>query len=267
MRPLRGFTLIEMVMVIVLMGIIIAVIAPLAAQPFRAYQASKDRAQLVSLADQAFFLMQRDIHAALPNSIRVNSTGTAFELIHVVSAGRYRAQDSGLTGSDTLDFTTADSSFQVAGPFTQPPAGSQLVIYHTGQTGADAYAGDAVITPAGTTLTVTNNNPESLITLSSAHQFPYPSPMQRFYVVDTPITYMCKNSQLWRYDQYSLQTTVASPPPSARASLVSDQVGSCQFSYQPGTASRAGLISVQLVITGQNEQLSIMEQANVPNGI
>ncbi len=267
MNRRRGFSLIEMVMVIVLIGLIIAVIAPLAAQPFRAYQASRDRAQLVSLADQAFFLMQRDLHAALPNSIRVNTAGTAFELIHVVSAGRYRAQNSGLSGSDPLDFSTADSSFQVAGPLSQPAAGTAIVIYHTGQTGADAYAGDPVITPAGTTITATSNNPESLITLSSPHQFPYPSPMQRFYMVDTPITYTCQNNQLWRYDQYTLQTTVASPPSSARATLVSDQVGSCLFSYQAGTASRAGLISLQLIMTGQNEQLSILEQTNVPNGI
>ncbi len=267
MRRLYGFTLIELVITLVLVGIVIAVVAPLAAQPFRAYIATQNRSQLVSQADADFFLLLRDAHAALPNSLRVNAAGTAVEMLHVQNAGRYRTVPSSLGGSQILDFSTAVSSFQVDGPLAQAPAGTQLVIYNTGQPGADAYAGDPVITPVSTVVTATASSPESLLSLSVPHQFPFPSPMQRFYLVDTPITYACLNGQLWRYDQYPIQSVVASPPAGARASLVGTQLLSCQFSYIAGTSSRAGLLSVQLQLNANNESLTLMEQANVPNGI
>ncbi len=267
MQKYHGFTLVELIISMVLMGIIVAVLAPLAAHPFTAYQSGKERAMLVALADDDFFLMLRDVHQALPNSLRVNTAGSAFEMIHVANAGRYRAVASNVAGSDTLDFTQPDSSFQVAGSLPNPAAGTQLVIYHTGQPGADAYAGDAVITPASTAITSTPGTPESLVQLSSAHQFPYPSPTQRFYLIDTPVTYLCKNNQLWRYDQYTLQSAAASPPAGARTSLVSDDVSACSFSYLPGTATRAGVISLQLTLSANGESIQLLEQANVPNGI
>ncbi|NNM52262.1 MAG: prepilin-type N-terminal cleavage/methylation domain-containing protein [Pseudomonadales bacterium] len=267
MHNSRGFTLVELIIAMVLMGIIVAVLAPLAAHPFTAYQSGKERAMLVALADDDFFLMLRDVHQALPNSLRVNAAGTAFEMIHVENAGRYRAVASNLAGSDTLDFTQPDNSFQVAGSLPNPTAGTQLVIYHTGQPGADAYAGDAVVTPTNTGITSIPGVPESLVKLSSAHQFPYPSPTQRFYLIDTPISYLCKNNQLWRYDQYALQPVAASPPAGARFTLVSDDVTACTFTYQPGTATRAGVISLQLTLSANGETIQLLEQGNVPNGI
>ncbi len=263
----RGFTLIELVISLVLIGIIAAIILPLSASPFQAWAATRERTHLVMLADNALDLMQRDIHEALPNSLRVSANGQGFELLHVASAGRYRASASNLPSSDTLDFTQPDSSFQVAGPQAPVPAGSRLVIYHTGQPGADAYAGDAVITPPGTRVNVSSGSPESLITLSSAWQFPYPSPAQRYYVVDTPISYVCSAGQLLRYSAYAIQPAIASPPAGSTSALVSPQISACQFSYQSGTATRSGVITLQLTLTGNGENVNLLEQVYVPNGI
>lgn len=265
MKKPYGFSLIELVMVIVLMAVLMAVIGPLTAHPFQAYADLQRRAQLVTLAENALQLMERDIHQALPNSLRVN--GTAFELIHVQSAGRYRAYASVLPGSDTLDFTQPDAGFQVAGSFAAPPSGTRLVIYHTGQTGANAYAGDAVITPTTTSITSTPGANESLITLSSPWQFPFTSPLQRFYIVDTPITYRCNGNQLLRYDNYAIQLAAASPPNGARSALVSDLISSCSFAFSPGTAQRAGVITLSLSLSSAGEQVSLLKEVSLANGI
>lgn len=262
-----GVTLVELIISMLLIGLIAAIILPLSATPFQAWAATRERTHLVGLADNALSLMRRDIHQALPNSLRVNANGSAFEMLHIAQAGRYRAYAGDQAGSDSLDFSQPDGSFQVAGPQSAPPAGSRLVIYHTGQVDADAYAGDAVITPASTSLSISSGNPQSLITLSSPWQFPFPSPAQRYYIVDTPISYVCQGGQLLRYSNYAIQSVVASPPAASTTSLVSPQISSCQFSYQSGTATRAGIITLSLGFSGQGETISILEQVYVPNGI
>lgn len=265
MRTRNGFTLVEMVMVIALMGVVLAALAPITLNPFRTYDDLRRRAELVMLAENALQNMARDIRSSLPNSIRIN--GSALELLHVSGGGRYRAQESDQSSSDPLDFTQADSSFQVFGSMSTPASGSRLVIYHTGQNGADAYSGNSVITPASTSITVTSGTSESVVTLSTAHQFAWASPQQRFYIVDTPVTYRCSGGQLNRYDSYSIQSTTASPPVSARSARVTDLISACTFTYQPGTPQRSAIVTLDLTLAKDNEQVRLLEQINVPNGI
>jgi len=118
----RGFTLIEMVMVIVVGGIVAAMTVSILTLPINAYVDSSRRATLTDVAESALRRMQRDIRAALPNSIRVSSDGQSLELLHLVDGGRYRAElavdASGAligNGGNILDFTINDTSFAVLG--------------------------------------------------------------------------------------------------------------------------------------------------------
>lgn len=265
MKTTRGFTLVEMVLVITLMGVVLAALVPITLNPFRSYDDLRRRSELVAQGESAIRNMARDVRASLPNSIRIN--GSALELLHVSSGGRYRAAESDQSGSDPLDFTQADSSFQVFGSMSTPASGSRMVIYHTGQSGADAYAGDTVITPASTILSSTSGSSESLVTLSSPHRFGFSSPQQRFYIVDTPVTYRCSSGQMNRLDQYTIQSSPASPPASARTARVSDLVSACTFTYQPGTPQRSAIVTIDLSLARDGEQVRLLEQIHVPNGI
>ena len=89
-RP-HGFTLIELVMVIVVMGVIGATLAAFMRKPVDAYFDTARRAALTDVADTAVRRISRDIGGALPNSIR-NPSSSCIEFIPTRTGGRYRAE-------------------------------------------------------------------------------------------------------------------------------------------------------------------------------
>lgn len=268
----RGFTLIELVIVIVVGGIVAALTVSILTLPINAYIDSSRRATLTDVAESALRRMQRDIRRALPNSIRISSDNQTIEMLHLVDGGRYRAKlfidASGAASGDILDLTTTDTSFDVLGPlqnFANITTGSDRVaIYPLDTTGNNAYAGDniSIITATSTTNNLNFN----------AFQFPLASPQQRFFVIDTPITYHCdtsasenKNKTLTRYQDYTIQASQPEPP-SSGAALQANYLSSCNFSYNSGSSSRAGLVTIELTLTDdENESVRLIHQVHVDN--
>jgi len=271
-RTQHGFTLIEMIIVIVIGGILAAMTTSILTLPINSYIDSTRRATLTDAAESALRRMQRDIRRALPNSIRVSSDGQSLELLHIVDGGRYRAQyytdASGAINGDTLDFTATDTSFDVLGSlqnFAQVTAGEdRLVVYPVDASGANAYVGSnsSVVSNASTV--------DSLA--FTAKQFPLASPQQRFFIIDTPITYRCdtdpsarKDRTLVRYQNYDIQATQPTPP-SEGAAIQANYLASCQFSYSSGSSSRAGLVTIELSLTDDaNESVRLVHQVHVDN--
>ena len=98
----RGFTLMEMVIVIVILGVIGGIASTFLRSPLQGYFDSMSRARLVDIADTALRRIARDLQAALPNSVRTIPSGGVqyLEFIPTVGGGRYRAEKSS-TGTGT----------------------------------------------------------------------------------------------------------------------------------------------------------------------
>jgi prepilin-type N-terminal cleavage/methylation domain-containing protein len=82
----RGFTLVELIMVIVIMGVIGGMVSVFMKSPIDAYVDSARRAALTDVADTAVRRMARDIRKALPNSLRQSIAVVATALNKVVRA-------------------------------------------------------------------------------------------------------------------------------------------------------------------------------------
>lgn len=282
-RRARGFTLVELVVTIALASIVVAFAAMFIVTPVKSYQAQARRAELVDSADAVLRLIGRDVRAALPNSIRIvdNGSTVALEMLNAVDAVRYR--DSGATADPTqeLDFASPDDSFASISQFddiTRPFSTTThyLSIYNVGVPGADAYSLTNVITPPGTNIIIDDSATlgEDVITMSPAFRFAYRSPGNRVYLVSGPVTYLCDENAgtVRRYSGYSIAANQANRDSAgellgagAVAAMVANDVASCQFEYSPGTAQRAGLVTLRVSIVRDGETISLVHQVHVGN--
>lgn len=256
-----GFSLVELVVVLVLLGILATVSVQILRQPIDASADAQRRARLADAADQAMARLSRDLRLALPNSIRTSADGRAIEMLIAPMAGRYRARPTAAGAGDVLDFAAADDGFDIVAPLPEAPgAGQWAVVYNLTADGlqANAWAGDnRAIIAAGSTPT--------RIALAPAFQFPYPSPAQRVYVVSGAVQYRCDaGGNLLRHAGYAPGAGMVVPP-AAAGTLVAEGLGLCSFRYQPGNASRQGLASLSLSVTRDGESLSLLKSVHLPN--
>lgn len=285
-----GATLIELVIVIAISAIVAGAITAFMARSMTGFVDSRMRAALVDAADGALGRTKREVRLALPNSVRVSPDARTLEILHVVDGARYRraagvnplgADHSAST--DWLSFTGADTQWNVLGRFRSVPftygtalaSGSRLAVYPTSSavwSEAAAGASPATITPAGTTVTILDDGDEDAIQLSSAFRFVLDSPRQRIFLLDGPITYRCDLAArtLTRFSGYAPTAAqpidpAASPLLAASRALLASSVSSCAFRYDPGTATRAGLVSLSLGLSQGAEQVSLLEQVHVEN--
>lgn len=263
----RGFTLIEMVMVIVILGIVGAMVAVFMRAPIDAYFDGSRRAALTDVADTALRRMSRDLRKALPNSIR-NPNSNCIEFIPTRTGGRYRAQDSTPGDGSALDFSVADTRFNMVGSNSALPAdqqiraGDRVVVYNLGITNATAYAGDNTSLVSSVV-----DGTETAITIT-AKQFPLASPSQRFQVIpaeESVVSYVCSGGVLYRNAGYGYATTCPAPV-SGVTPVIAKGVSACNFSYSGSDLQRNALVQVTLQLSNTaNETVSLYHAMHVSN--
>jgi MSHA biogenesis protein MshO len=264
---LRGFTLVEMIIVIVITGIIAAVVAVFIRKPVEGYFDTARRAQLTDIADTALRRIARDVHLALPNSVRTTDGDQSLEFLLTRTGGRYRAEPKSDGSGDVLDFTTTDTAFDVIGPGVIMAQGDQIVVYNLGPnvSGANAYAGDNITSYTGAPGVQTHMS-------IAPFKFPLASPGGRFQVVEGPVSYACDlaTGTLWRYWGYAIQASepaAASLPGLAgpNAARLATQVTGCVFRYVEGVTERSGLLEMQLTLEDGGEKVSLYHTVHVSN--
>ena len=286
-----GFTLVEMIMVIVITGIIGGMVAVFLKAPIDQYIAVGRRAALTDIADTAIRRMARDVRTAVPNSVRVAGCGAnpCVEYLPTRDGGRYRAaQDcTGACTGNTLTFGAADNTFDIIGTAINFVAGDYIVVGSTQSSGNPPY--DTTVTgvlraysgAAGSQSTVTFNNSPGLPVWAEL-------PSQRFDVVDgaqQAVTYACvgtlgtldpnQNGQakLVRYWNYGFQSSQQTPagialntaPVTAHSeAILADKVFACTIDYAL-TNQRFGLLAVRLTLTSGGESVSLYNEIHVNN--
>ena len=288
--PQRGFTIVELVIVIVITGIIAASLTVFFRPAVDSYLGSRARADLTDQADTALRRMVRDVRVAVPNSIRTPGD-QCFELIPTSTGGRYRsgpdtvndaASCTSTTCSAALDTTQATTVFDVLSPLSTTPAVGDWVVVGN-QNPGDVYAGtnraaiaSAVTTPANAAFG------RHRISVAST-QFPIGYDGGRFSVVPNAqraVFYVCSGADgtldasgngkgtLYRLMNYGFNASYPSACPStAGADVLASRVRSCSFVYDPnqGATQQNGFVWMQLEVARNNESAHLAIGAHLSN--
>jgi MSHA biogenesis protein MshO len=269
----HGFTLVELVMVIVIMGVIGGIVSVFMKSPIDAYIASGRRAALTDVADTVVRRMARDFRSSLPNSIRTSGS-SCIEFIPTKTGGRYRADEKTLGDDTSLDFSRTDSTFNMLGSNNALPVGQKIgandlvVVYNLGIAGASAY--DPVISNNFTTVTSVGPESAAETTINIApKQFPLASGGNRFHVVaatEQQVAYVCNGTNLYR-SVASAPTTAASCTPSGP--IIASHVNCAQtsFSYSGSDLARNALVSMVLSLLDSSgtETVTLQHEVHVSN--
>jgi MSHA biogenesis protein MshO len=278
-RFARGFTLIELVVVIVLMAIIVATTIYFV-YPVRQAADLTNRAELTDIADNALQRIGRDVRLALPNSVR-RASSIQLEFIPIRTAGRYRAEPGGAgcdttadaAGSDELAFDVADGCFKSIG--TVANAGTIttsdfLVLNNYGFADQDAYATSGTLNRVQISQADEQGGLRERINFASTtfSRTLHDSAGKRFFIVTTPVTYVCDLGirTLTRYSGYAFGAAYTT----GTAALIAENVQDCSFDYEPNAAPQVGLLTLRLKLSktlsgGETETVSLYHAVHVNN--
>ncbi len=297
-RTQRGFTLIEMIIVIVITGIIAGMVAMFLRAPVQGYVDSSRRAEMSDIADTALRRMARDIRTAVPNSVRLPvPAGSAYvEFLPTRDGGRYRVnRTGGGAGCDAVAgdvdgaafaFGTTDSCFEIIGTGINLFAGDAIVIGSTQSIGNLPYL--AINDPASVRRMVPAAGAgvgRTTVQITPGANFPATAEQvgHRFAVVpfnEQAVTYACVGAAgtnpdgdgtmtLTRYWGYDFRNPQITPAAIAAMGLpgnaiLATNVSACSFAYNP-TSYRNSLVAVTLTITRRNESVNLYHEIHVNN--
>ncbi len=280
-----GFSLLELIVVVTIVGLLAVGGGMLVLTPIEAYDAQVRRQRLVDQGEMALRQIARDVRRALPNSVRVTPVGTgwAVEMINTIDGARYRDEVGGdfTSVDDTLEFGVADDNFNLLGSFSGLgmgllTGGERLVIYNTS---AVAIYGDAaannnpgIVTTAGTAITLSptappSDDPEQRVNLAPPFQFAQQSPGQRVFVIDAPTSYICDpaSGRITRYTGYAFTVAQPTPPAGGTSDTVISRLAGCNMTYIAGSSQRGGILTVEINIDDSGESVSLLHQIHVVN--
>lgn len=290
-KKITGFTLIELIVSIVILGIIAMMTSSFFKPAVDSYVSSRNRANLTEMADVALRNISREVQNAVPNSVRVSvkEDKSCVEFIPSKSGGVFVATRP--NGEDKVNsFATLDESADGkkldilaispnremdlgnSDAKTKPAEGDFIAI--GAMSYEELYGGEAIAKlddvdgfkePAesgvGGTLTF-----EQKPTFSRAYDG------NRFHVIDKDkqaIAYICDNDEKTLYKKVlKLDDDDYCPKDDAAVvvdTVVVDNVSSCNFTYDVLNDGYTGYLNVSLGLTQKGETINLRKGIHVNN--
>lgn len=249
-----GFTLMELIMVIVLLGIIGAIGGGAISTFFQGFSDSDVRQELFEEGKLAMMRLERDLHHMVPNGLELTSTGE----IRFGTIAEETLGNAGLTGH--FSFPTGNQQFILDNAADSALAVGQIIsIYNTSWadlTGASRRVYQVDNVSGG-------NNHMRLHTAVLAT-----SAQLRYFPLDQAVRYQYTGGQLWRSETpLSHNANVISNLTSATAYPLLANITSLTFSY--AAASQAsnsnGLISVDFTLQRLGTSIDFHKEIQVRN--
>jgi len=261
-RQASGFTLIEMVITIVIVGILGVGIANFIGRSVQGMADTAERQQLATIGWVVSEKISRELRNALPNSIRTHVAGTCLEFVPTVAGSDYL----------TVPTLTAASSFEAV-PFPDYAAADvntaqdRIAVYPNTVSGLYSLPNPGMISGKLSQLSAGTTVNAITVELAASHRFLTDSPTRRFYVVQDPVMYCFSSGTLFRYNAYGFSTTPLTAGVSNQT-VIGNRISSGTFAYSPSTLSRSGIVTISFRVQGDNGATQAVDQEvqirNVP---
>ncbi|HEY5602396.1 MAG TPA: type II secretion system protein [Gammaproteobacteria bacterium] len=273
----RGFTLVEMITVIVLLGIVAGMLTPFILSAMQAYVASKARAQLVGKGRLAIERLSREVRQAVPNSLSVLGGGTGIEFARARAGGRYveRFEDFGTEFSRmNYRFRKNANLANLYTTYAENADGSRLsfsandvlVIGNTSPAILQAGTSAVALTGIANTDAIADGTANGQILTFGGHQFLVESPGKHFSIVDQTIEVGLVGSDLRWHTGNGLTGYNGAVNYGAGDPALVDGAG-LTFTYSPGTPQSTGVLRVDLQLTDvtSSETIRLYHEIHVRN--
>lgn len=275
----QGFTFIELVIVITILGVLAGILTPFIQHATTAYAQSRIRNTLLTIGDLSLERMTRSIRQAVPNSITVLNGDQGIEFLHARTGGRYVDQfdNFGAAFADPaarLAKATPVDRIYILGTGLSKNTGDVLVIGNTapselttGSSGS-AVALNTVLPTAALPWPLGDGTDQGqIMILSGNHAFPIDSPGRHFLIADRTIEIGKSGTTLRWHSNSGLNDLDADTDWSGSDPILVDQVRSIHFSFQPGTPRATGVVRIDLELAdaGDNESLRLYREVHIRN--
>ena len=251
MNPQRGFTLIELIIVIVLLAIVAGFSFQFVGIGAQMFSTGSERLQTIEKSRFAIERLTREIRGAVPNSVRVSGSGQCVEFAPILAAGTYYSapikpanQDSKM-GFVTFDEWELDNQKQervfIYATLSQ-------FIYSTHGRYADLQEKEEV------------TNIEYELTFNTDFQFKKESPLKRAYIASEPVRFCLVGGELIREELKWNGNT-------RNSALIATGVDSDEpFDVTTNNKQSNNIVTIQLQF-GENadEQVFYYREVHIPN--
>jgi MSHA biogenesis protein MshO len=275
----QGFTLIELVTVIVILGVLVTSVSTFLRFGTKSYTDAADRDELISTARFVVERLNREVRGALPNSIRtIGPSGQCLEFVPVEKSAIYLdIPVAPEPETNTLSLVPFASELIISSSKISIYALNSDDIYNNAN-GVIASFGTINNTPILPLLARDQLNDATaavVLTLDTSTQFIAKSPTNRLYFITSPTSYCVEGSDIYRYQNYNSYDgdgTPAAPSVINDKQLMAENLDSYSslnddvpFQAIPATLQRNGLALIRLKFMRNFERIVFNNEIQVPN--
>ncbi|MDF2179131.1 type II secretion system protein [Aliiglaciecola sp. CAU 1673] len=259
-----GFTLIELVAVMVILGIVSLGIFGFISMGAKIYSDASERDQLLSEARFVLERLNRELRNAVPNSVRVTSDGRCLEFLPNQWTTFYKdvpvSPEVATSQIQVVELKDIDgNSYNVV-------SGDQVLVYPVSASALYANSNNQV----RKTLTGSSGTDMITLQLANATTFAADSPASRLYIAKQPVSYCVSSGDIYRHSGYGYIETQSNNPANPvlmGRHLVNDvnDINDRPFNFQPGTLSRSAAVYLRLRFNLNDEKVVFSSEVHLPN--